>query len=536
VGYRLGAVLPFAEAEYEKTFDLIGATDALSCLRASLDQASAPRGYGVLVLDGDPATPEKRDTAFLTCGSHITHWAEILIAILADDRRDSQSGMGVQEAIDTGMPVVCIDPGDESVALYLDAVRVRREEQDERLANAVRQFFAPPKKPSEASHHGVGLHHYIGERIACDTSQPTDFEYSGPFRARTVAPWWARWCSGINRGIERMLRRRRDVPPSSANPPPRADELPFGPHQAAPFVRLFLHFHRADALAGAYAELYRSAHLLIAFLGVATVALGAVGAVVGFWPPVFSGLEFIALVFALLLVWVSNRQAWLARWTHYRLIAEIYRYAKFLLVAGRPSPFGDTPVAYQVWTRDHTEHVLRTYGLAVPGRGRIPEPTAVLTARRYVLGQCIDDQVRFHRRTLPARQRMARFLRNASFVLSAVTVVVLGVKFVTEVLLQTHMHWFDEELLEPVLTTGEVLAIVLPALTGAVLALRAYGEHDVVAKRSAAMIEALGHERRRVLAASNVDSLGAATMRVVRTLLSEVAGWVDLFVDKHLEA
>jgi hypothetical protein len=144
--------------------------------------------------------------------------------------------------------------------------------------------------------------------------------------------------------------------------------------------------------------------------------------------------------------------------------------------------------------------------------------------------------MRFHQRTVPARLRMARFLRNASFVLSAASVIVLGVKFVTEVLLQTHMHWFDEALLEPVLATGEVLAIVLPALTAAVLALRAYGEHDVVAKRSTAMIEALGHERRRVLAASNLDSLGAATMRVVRTLLSEVGGWVDLFVDKHLEA
>jgi hypothetical protein len=38
------------------------------------------------------------------------------------------------------------------------------------------------------------------------------------------------------------------------------------------------------------------------------------------------------------------------------------------------------------------------------------------------------------------------------------------------------------------------------------------------------------------LAAANFDALGAATMRVVRTLLSEVGGWVDLFVDKHLEA
>lgn len=535
-GYRLGAVLPFEEAEYEKTFDLDGADGALATLRASLKKAEMPDGYGVLVLDGNAAAQARRDEAFLICANHITHWAEVLIAILADDRRDSQSGLGVQQAIDTGMPVIVIDPRDDTVGLYLDAVRVRREDQDARLAAAIRQFFAPPPNEHRGHHHGIGLGTYCAERVVCEPWRIADFEYGGPYRPRTVAPGWARWVSGLNRGIEHLLRRKADAPPASGNPPTSAQDLPFGPHQAGAFVRLFLHFHRADVLAGAYAELYRSAHLLIAFLGVATVTLGALGAVVGVWPPLFSGTEFIALVFALLLVWKSNRQAWLARWTHYRLVAEIYRYAKFLLVAGRPSPFGDSPVAYHVWTRDHTEHVLRTYGLAVPGRGRNPHEPAVVIARRYILGQCIDDQVRFHRKTVPARQRMARFLRNASLVLSAVTVVVLGVKFVTEVLLQTHMHWFDEEMLKPVLTTGEVLAIVLPALTAAVLALRAYGEHDVIAKRSAAMIEALGHERRRVLAAANLDSLGAATMRVVRTLLSDVGGWVDLFVDKHLEA
>ena len=355
-----------------------------------------------------------------------------------------------------------------------------------------------------------------------------------------MAPIWARWCSGLNRSVERGLRRKSAKPAPAASSPPEPEtavaNLPFGAHQAESFARLFLHFHRADALANAYAEMYRSAHLVIAGLGVATVTLGSVGPVLGLWPQIFSGFEFFCLVFALFLVWISNEQAWLARWTHYRLLAEIFRYAKFLVVAGRPSPFGDGVAARQVWTRDHTERVLRTYGLAVPGRGIEPDAAAVTVARRYITAKCVDDQIAFHRATVPARLRMAGLLRSASYWISIITVLVLGLKFGAEILVAAYPNMLPGAIMLPTLSAGEVLAIVLPALTAAVLALRAYGEHDVVAKRSAAMIAQLENERRRVAVAGNFDALGTATMRVVRTLLSEVDGWVDIFVDKHLEA
>lgn len=537
-GYRIGAILPFDVADYERTFDLSGAEASIARLRAFLDAADGPGGDGVFVLDGDPS-PAKRDAAFLFAATQVTHWSEIVLAILTTGRWESQTGQSVRAAIDTGMPVICIDPADGRISLYLDTAEVTADERDQRLATAVRKYFAPPDKPLGAHDqvhegHAIGLSHYRGERVNCDVFGTTDFEYRGPYCARIVAPWWARWCSGLNRAIERSLRKKR--PPSAAPsaPPPTASELPFAPHQAAPFVRQYLHFHRADVLANAYAEMYRSAHLLIAILGVASVALGAVGAVFGHLATLSAGTEFVCFVFALALVWISNRQAWLARWTNYRLLAEIHRYAKFLFVAGLPSPFGDAAPVRQVWTRDHTEQVLRTYPLAVPGRGRTPDAGAVAAARAYILGQCIDDQVRFHQATAPARQRMAKFLRQASTALSVVTVLVLAVKFLADIFLDLNLNM--AMVMSPVSATGEMLAIVLPALTAAVLALRAYGEHDVVAKRSMAMIESLGHERRRVAAASNLESLGGATMRVTRTLLSEVGGWVDLFVDKHLEA
>ncbi len=536
LGYRIGAILPFCVDDYEKTFDLPHADAAIARLRAYLDLADDAGGSGVFVLDGDPS-PAKRDAAFLFCAAQVTHWSEIVVAILAEDRMDSQTGQSVRAAIDAGMPVVCIDPAKTTTTLYVDASPVAEEKHEERLREAVRKFFAPPNKhPANEEGHHIGLHDYRAEHVSCDLSRTADFEYRGPFSARIVAPFWARWCSGLNRFLERSLRKKKSSAPKTApaEPAPTAADLPFGTNQAAPFVRQFLHFHRADVLANAYAEMYRSAHLLIALLGVTSVALGAMGAVFEHLATLSAGLELLSFVFALSLVWVSNKQAWLVRWTNYRLLAELHRYAKFLFVAGLPSPFGDAAPVRQVWTRDHTEQILRTYPLAVPGRGRAAAANAVATARAYILGACIDDQVRFHQATVPARLRMAKFLKRAGTVLSVVTVSVLAVKFLTDILMDLHSRVI--EVMQPISNTGEMLAIVLPALTAAVLALRAYGEHDVVAKRSQAMIESLGHERRRVAVAANLENLGTATMRVVRTLLSEVGGWVDLFVDKHLEA
>ena len=143
--YRLGAILPFAAGDYEKTFDLDDAEDSRKRFHALLQTAGLPEGYGVFVLDGDPS-PRGRDAAFMACAAQITHWAEIVVAILSDDRPDSQTGVSVQQAIDTGMPVVIVDPHKDQFCFYFGGARVATGTEDAQLRAAVRTLFAAPDR------------------------------------------------------------------------------------------------------------------------------------------------------------------------------------------------------------------------------------------------------------------------------------------------------------------------------------------------------------------------------------------------------
>ena len=108
--YRLGVILPFAAVDYEATFDLGNHVEAIADFRALLAKAAQPKGYGILVLDGDAKPGTRRDAAFLNCAKSVSRWSDILIAILAEDRMESQTGCSALEAVDMGVPVVIIDP------------------------------------------------------------------------------------------------------------------------------------------------------------------------------------------------------------------------------------------------------------------------------------------------------------------------------------------------------------------------------------------------------------------------------------------
>lgn len=58
LGYRLAAVLPAAEAEYERTFDLGTEKEDIATFRYLMTKTQPPMGEGCLVLDGDLSRAE----------------------------------------------------------------------------------------------------------------------------------------------------------------------------------------------------------------------------------------------------------------------------------------------------------------------------------------------------------------------------------------------------------------------------------------------------------------------------------------------
>jgi hypothetical protein len=374
--------------------------------------------------------------------------------------------------------------------------------------------------------------------VSCNVGQACNFENSGPYRVKAAAPAWARCCSGLNHWIEKRIERLLTEPVPAHKGGPFLWDLPFDRAAAAPIVELYLRYHRADIVADAYAELQRSVQIVIAFLGVATVTFAALATQAD--STTFSGLELASLGLALSYVWIAHRQAWLDRWLDCRLLAEIFRYSKFLLLSGLSSPFADLRGSLaaregkRTWTRDHAEDVLRAHRLSVPGRGLKADAGAAGSIAEYIAAQCIDDQVRYNRKMGHLRLKYGAALKTLGVVVCVVTFVVVGAKFGLELLLANHLIP-DEPSVEPWRKAGEVLAIILPALTAALLTLRAFGEHEVIGLRSLAMTKALEKEKHLLKSAAGMAALGDNMLRIARLLLRDVDGWRELFSGKHLE-
>ncbi len=107
-GYRLQAILPAAQADYEKTFNLGDFDEEIAAFRALLDRAR--QELGVEELPGNLAHEDARNRAYLTCAETVIRKGDIVLAILSADRWDSQTGQSARDAVALGLPLLVIDP------------------------------------------------------------------------------------------------------------------------------------------------------------------------------------------------------------------------------------------------------------------------------------------------------------------------------------------------------------------------------------------------------------------------------------------
>jgi hypothetical protein len=530
-GCILGAILPFPAPEYEQTFDLGDRAAAKAEFRQLLDHAELPAGFGILTLDGDPS-PSGRADAFTDCARCLNSWSDVVISIVERDRWNSQSGDGARNAVDLGIPTIVLDPHTPgNFTLWIDGDRVSPDDTGTGVARTGSQLLAPDD--------GMGvrtlLKRYADEKVRCMPTQNAPSGGANPYQVTVRAPPWARWCIGFNRWLMRFGGKRHEGKKEAA-------DLHAGPHGAALIAGLLLRHSRADAIANAYAELHRSAQVAVAALGLLAVALAAVNVFDVTRLPRIAGvmtvLELVCVALAGAMIQISHRGQWLDRWLDSRLLAEVYRYTQFLLLAGRPTPYLAERVSPQnlddnhSWTREHAQRVLRSQRLFVPGRGRVVEKNAVDAIKRFLVAKCIEDQIGYHRWTGESRRRFSRRLRTLGNLALGMTFLVVLAKLVLICVVGAMR-------LPPAGGLGEralnFLAIVAPAVAAALLALRAFGEHDVVAKRSTVVAEKLQIERERMKQARTLRALSDDMLRVARLLLSEVDGWFEVFADKRLE-
>jgi len=525
---QLGAVIPLALADYEATFDLApSGGSGQDEFRNLLARATLPKGYGILVLDGPSEDESDKVQSYRDGARTVARWSDILIAVLRADRANSETGLSVRDAVERGMPVILIDPQtpDQFSLSINGSVLSKEAEARSALKLWVARLLGASLTPNGNRTPERAFQAYRAEDVACDTSLPCDFESGGPYTIGSAAPWWISWFWGANRLLAEGMGRDAggNSAASQARVPVQAWDMPFDRAAAAPFVELYLRHHRADVVASYFAELHRSAQLLAAILGIIVATIAITDAITRPAANFATLVELACLLYAVLIVAVAYRQRWLERWIDYRLIAEVLRHAKYLLVCGHPVSFAGfgqyatVTSAEHNWIYEHCRHVLRSQRIAMPRRSEDTSAEVLNFLTRYLVDQCIDGQIAYHRRTARLRNAAGRVLHNLTVAVVAVTVVAVAAKLF---------------FLTPALYVASVL---LPIVAGALLAMRAYGEHAVVARRSSVVVSALLQRKERMEKSRTIAELERHMAMAAETLLRDVDGWLELFTDKHIE-
>ena len=540
-GFRLGAVIPFAAEVYESTFDMSDdPRQSTAEFRALLSLAMLPEGYGVLALDGD-ASVHTKVKAYRDCAAVIADWSDLLIAVLQRDRWGSETGISIRDAIDRGATVLVIDPRDPKRFQLAHGGELFEPEDSTtaKLEAVITELLAPAGLEGDRA-ESARLQDYLNERVQVRRKTGSDYESAGPFRASTVAPFFVspfRWLNAAvvtfpKRIILWRLRKRHPSMPRS-----HAWDLPFDHDSASVFVDLVLRHQRADAAASAYASLHRSGQILVVFLGLSIALMAAFST--SKTSPTLMAFELLLLVYVLMIVVVAQRGRWLERWLDYRLIAEVLRCAKFLLLTGRCalSPaFGRSFVTQpksESWVFTYCRGVFRNMRLAMPGRNATADPQARQVVAAYVAHQCIDAQMAYHVESSSLRHTAEKILQWFAVGVLAASFAVLAVN----TLIGYRLAGLDRVLGGLMHTRLAVdIAASLPALASAILALRSYGEHMVIVRRSRSLLAMLELHRRQIADAGSIYALQQRLEASLVAQLRDVEGWFDLFSNKALEA
>jgi hypothetical protein len=520
-GFELRAPLPFAEAEYKRDFpSSLTAFDSL--IKYARDTG------GVIELDGNPQTGDPRNRAYMAAGEFVVHNCDLLIALWNGEPAQGYGGTGdvVAYARRSGVPVVHI----QTVEPYLlfiarpGASAWEAYSPESLKASIVLQIV--PKVRAHAKHRGAHTHsaeepslraaerYFRHEPVASNNTEP-DFLYAGPFTARTPI------LDGLSRVFPRFVRLLGRGP-RAVEDPQKADP-PCGKNERSARY-LFLHHHRADVLATFYANVHRSAFLLVYALG--AVALSCAIAALYFHEQryVFTWLELIMLAVIAALVIADNQLRWRDRWLEYRLLAELLREADLLAQIGHPTPMA---------TVDELAHdlpgrawVTVAYGAIVRRAGLVSErlDAAFLAKMRdYAADTRLQDQIAYHHKTEGRAESIATALRWIGFGTFVATAVVGGWKIA--------LHGPDY--------LG-LFAGILPAVAYACFGIRNQAEFEMVSRRSERMLAKLTRHKQRIKALTGDMLTGAALageiLAAAAVMRHDAADWASIFEVKETEA
>ena len=519
LGYRLFSPLPFALREYENDFG-----ERSEAFRRLAAQAT------LFELDG--ARGQSETASYEAVGRFVVRNIDILVALWDGKPAHGRGGTAeiVQFAVEADTPVWWINVEDASARLILNGAQLRRPESaftgveaEVALARFLENAVLPPPAPRSDGNGLVGLAvHRLCGAISPSCAPLTQYLAEKPPPRRFI--WNAYAC------LTDVLAPKGKAPDVSPRTPTPVSDIELWWSN---------HFARADRLAQAYGDRYRSSYVLVAFAALLAF-LVSFGSSFSLHALAVFAMEFLFLSLILILVVFNHMNGWRERWISYRLLAELSRAQFILSPLGRNLPGIEAQRSARAAASRRKDaaplgEAWASWCFLALQRGA-PLPvgaSAAAKARAVQLGtDLVTEQIEYHRQRETRASRAARRLAGigeASFLL---VVALTAVLFFSALLTSGSLNLPTGS---DFLARSMGLAIRFSSgVSAAFVGLGAYAEFALLARQSAQMREGLSEIKAELRDVELPDPLASGQIAVILfrlsiLLMQEAHGWAQIF-------
>lgn len=513
---------------------------------ADVDDRTTVRFLDMHASPGDAAKAEvfraDRSARVALAGRLAVEQSDLLIAVWDGVRTNLVGGTGhtVAAALDSGTPVLWIDPADPDAWRILGApeslVTLRDDDDAGDRGAMLRDIVAAALLP------GVSV-------PATGAQQGAAALAAGKWQAQSDPLWHAyRWIErrfgGGTVGREGLTQTYETpaqvVTGSGAGV---AQALGALPDADTGFTDRVLRgvlgrFAWADGISAHLSDTYRGSMVVNFVLSAAAVISGVayLPFVGSEWKWPFAAFEVLLLGAILAITWIGQRRRWHGRWFETRRVAEYLRHAPLLLSLGAARAPGRWPrSADAAWPEHYARHALREAGLP-----RVSITRAYLRAALTgLIAPHVAAQRAYHaakaQRLAAAHHNLDR-LSERSFQLA----VAAAAGFLL-IAAANALGWVDDRPFSVLAKVFTFLGVALPTFGGCLAGIRFFGDFErfaAISRVTAAKLETVERRITLILRApdsaldyASVTALAHATDDIV---VSEIENWQSVFEAKQI--
>ena len=513
---------------------------------ADVDDRTTVRFLDMHASPGDAAKAEvfraDRSERVALAGRLAIEQSDLLIAVWDGVRTNLVGGTGhtVAAALDSGTPVLWIDPADPDAWRILGApeslVTLRDDDDAGDRGAMLRDIVAAALLPG-------------GSVTATGAQQGAAALATGKWQAQSDPLWHAyRWIErrfgGGTVGREGLTQTYETpaqvVTGSGAGV---AQALGALPDADTGFTDRVLHgvlgrFAWADGISAHLSDTYRGSMVVNFVLSAAAVISGVayLPFVGSEWKWPFAAFEVLLLGAILAITWIGQRRRWHGRWFETRRVAEYLRHAPLLLSLGAARAPGRWPrSADAAWPEHYARHALREAGLP-----RVSITRAYLRAALTgLIAPHVAAQRAYHaakaQRLAAAHHNLDR-LSERSFQLA----VAAAAGFLL-IAAANALGWVDDRPFSVLAKVFTFLGVALPTFGGCLAGIRFFGDFErfaAISRVTAAKLETVERRITLILRApdsaldyASVTALAHATDDIV---VSEIENWQSVFEAKQI--